>query len=303
VTASDPRAVLAEHYGLADTPAAQVVGDGVVRVGNVAVKILPDATVARREADLLAILGAPDPRYRVQQLVLSTQGLRCVEVDGGVAIVTHWHEGTKKPYTEITEPEWRALGTQLAALHERIERFSGYLPRASRSTFDLAAERAALVDHPKRDTPAIARYLDERLALLDRFGERGMRPAAGVEKPIHNDYNQHNYLFDGTLPPLVLDWEGAIAALREYEVVRCLNHLPLVAPTHASAFVEGYRSVRTLDRAALRWAVDRSLLEHAVKSWPLERGAADALAGSMDVVHALHDGVSELERFFGLEAT
>jgi hypothetical protein len=56
----------------------------------------------------------------------------------------------------------------------------------------------------------------------------------------------------------------------------------------------------------LRWAVDRCLLEHAIKSWPLEqwlagvRQAEQALSGSMEVLLALHAGVRELERFFGL---
>jgi len=90
--------------------------------------------------------------------------------------------------------------------------------------------------------------------------------------------------------------------------VRSLNHLPLVAPAHASAFVAGYRRRRPLDAEGLRWAIDRSLLEHAIKSWPLEHWLADvpgadaALAGSMEVLHALSGGTAELETFFGVEA-
>jgi len=296
-------AVLAEHYGIEVTDAPEVVGDGVVRLGELAVKILADENAVRRESDLLATLSVHDERYRVQELVPTTQGLRFVPLAKGAALATRWYAGRKKLYTEITSPEWGALGTELAALHLRLERYSGYLPRASRRTFVLADERAALVNHAARTDPKIASYLDARLELLDRFGERALRPAPGVERPIHNDYNQHNYLFDGRMPPIILDWEGAIAALREYEVVRCMNHLPLVAPAHASAFVDGYRSVIRLDTAALRWAVDRSLFEHAVKSWPLDNlpRTEQALAGSMDVVQTLRAGVTELERFYGVE--
>jgi len=134
----------------------------------------------------------------------------------------------------------------------------------------------------------------------------GLRSPPGPGQPIHNDDKQHNYLFDGTLPPAILDWEGAIAAQREYEVVRCLNHLPIVASAHATAFVAGYRERRPLELDGLRWAIDRSLLEHALKSWPLERwlaelrGAESALFGSIEVLHALHSGTAQIAAFFGV---
>jgi Ser/Thr protein kinase RdoA (MazF antagonist) len=195
----------------------------------------------------------------------------------------------------------------------RLTRFTGLLPRASELVVDLPAEREKIIEirgcvtsrKPARSAE-IRRYLDARLAFLDAYGERGATPPPGPEHAIHNDYNQYNYLFDGTLPPIIIDWEGAIAAPQAYEVVRCLNHLPLVAPTHATAFVSGYRSVRPLDRDTLRWAVDGCLLEHAIKCWPLEQWLAgashaeQALAGSIEVLLALQAGVQELERFFGL---
>jgi Ser/Thr protein kinase RdoA (MazF antagonist) len=314
-------AALAAHYDIAEATVLADVSDNVVQVatprGELAVKLFVPADVERadREAALLGALADRYGRYRVQTVVPTADGAAVARTPQGAVLVTHWLRGEKKLYTAITGDEWRSLGNELAELHTCLDAFTDPLPRASELVIDIGAERAAIeasrgrvaAKDPGR-AAAIGSYLDARLSLLHARGERGLRPPPGPERPIHNDYNQHNYLFDGVLPPIILDWEGAIAAPREYEVVRCLNHLPLVAPAHAAAFMDGYRSVRPLDRAALRWAVDRALLEHAIKSWPLERwlaglpGAERSLAGSSEVVHALHSGVDALERFFGVEA-
>ncbi len=315
-------APLAEHYAICAVTHLGEASENVVHVGSdageLAVKVFAaaDSETAGREAALLLALAPPDARYRVQTLVPTSGGELFAHTSDGAILVTRWHQAEKKAYTSIVEAEWRVLGSELAALHTRLDDFTGTLPRASEIVIDLDAERAAIEAARSRATakdparaPIFCRYLDARRSLLDARGARGLRAPTVPELPIHNDYNQHNYLFDGRLPPIILDWEGAIAAPREYEVVRCMNHLPLVAAAHASAFVSGYRSVRDLDPIGLRWAVDRSLLEHAVKSWPLERwlaglpGAERALAGSMEVLQALHDGVAALERFFGVEAS
>jgi Ser/Thr protein kinase RdoA (MazF antagonist) len=220
-------------------------------------------------------------------------------------VVTHWVNGRNKIFTGIIEPEWHALGAELAALHLRLDTFTTPLPRLTEQVVDVAAERARIGADRTR-APAYAHYLDARRDLLDRFAPAALAPPPVPERPIHNDYNQHNYLFDDTMPPTILDWEGAIAAPREYEVVRCMNHLPLVARPHASAFVTGYRSVRALDPASLRWAVDRAFIEHAIKSWPLDRllaglpGAEERLAGSVEVTLALHARIGELDAFYGV---
>jgi Ser/Thr protein kinase RdoA (MazF antagonist) len=312
--------VLEAHYGIASATVLCEPDGRVTRVsslrGQLAVKrfTADDVDLANREAGLLAVLAPADPRYRVQSLLQTGDAapLAFLEDDAAV-LVTHWCRGSMKVYTDIAEAEWHALGTELGALHMRLTMFTGSLPRASELVVDLTAEgekiagiRGRVASREPTRSAEIGRYLDARLALLDAYGERGATPPPGPEHPIHNDYNQYNYLFDDRLPPIILDWEGAIAAPQAYEVVRCLNHLPLVAPTHATAFVNGYRSVRPLDRDTLRWAVDRCLLEHAIKNWPLEQllagasHAEQALAGSMEVLLALHAGVPELERFFGL---
>lgn len=305
---------LSALYGV-DAHSLAEVTDNLARAstprGDFAVKMFAavDLERAEREAALLAHLAEEPDGYRVPILVRTVDGAACARVGDGALVVMVWRDGHNKPYTAISDAEWFALGNELAALHARLDAFPGSLPHAS--ALDLDAARTAIAasrDRARAKDPAradaIGRYVDARLALLDARGLRGLRPPPGAERPIHNDYNQHNYLFDGALPPVILDWEGAIAATREYEVVRCLNHLPLVAPAHATAFVAGYRARRALDREGLRWAIDRALLEHALKSWPLERWLADlpgaeaALTGSMEVLLALSAGTAQLAAFF-----
>lgn len=308
---------LSAHYGIEAT-AATTVSDNVVRVqaerGVLAIKTFTAAELERagRESALLAHLKGGIGPYRVPVLVETRDGEALARVGDGAIVVMQWCGGVKKMYTAIVEPEWLALGAALAAMHARLDDLPRALPRASpidlgiEYTAMLGSRERALEKDPERGG-AIARYLDARLAFLDACGERGLRPAPGAELPIHNDYNQHNYLFDGALPPVIIDWEAAICSLREYEVVRCLNHLPIVAPAHATAFLAGYRARRPLDRECLRWAVDRALLEHAIKSWPVERWLADlpgadaSLSGSMEVFAALSTHTAQLEAFFGVE--
>lgn len=289
---NDLNTLLADHYGIPSDARLVEIADGVYRCGDVVLKRNPSANA---EAEILVTLEG-GTGYRVQTLVRTTRGE--LSVAPGF-LVTRWEEGAQKTYVDITEPEWRALGAELAALHNRLDAHTGEVVRMPVRLLDLAQHRAFMADHKARENPLAARYIDAQLALLERVGERAMQPPPVPDGPIHNDYNQFNYLFDGTLPPIILDWEGAMIAPREYEVVRCLNHLPLVAPVHARAFVEGYLTRRPLDRAGLRWGIDRALFDHAIKIWPLDRPAM--LPRSMEVLTALSAGVAGLEAFFGVE--
>lgn len=252
---------------------------------------LAEVDRAEREAAILRHLASKHGKFRTQSLApSSTPG----------TLATRWLQGRKKSYIEITEAEWQALGATLAALHDALDDLPVTLPSLPpiARDLDVASARA-------RTTSAeIHRYLDARVALFERHAEPARRLPGIAGRPIHGDYNQHNYLFDEVLPPMVLDWDRALSAPREYEVVRCLNHLPLVAPANATAFVCGYREARELDPSALRWAVERTLVDHAMKSWPLERwldgaaGAETMLRGSMEVLLALRDGSDRLASFF-----
>ncbi len=150
------------------------------------------------------------------------------------------------------------------------------------------------------------RYVDLALRLLDRYypGSIDAFPADDPQHPIHNDYNQFNYLFTGTLPPLILDWEASIGAPREYELVRCLNHLPLEAPHLAEAFVQAYRRTRPVDPARIAWAVDAACLQHALKLWIVQGWLDDPsrfashLSGAVTMASAMVDARDRLVDFF-----
>lgn len=269
-------------------------------------KRFEDAADASREAALLDHLASTDPRYRVQSIVRADDGALLWPDH---VLVTRWVAGSYKPYTEITRDEWRSLGRELAALHERLDTFPGSLPRLSDALAarDLAAERGVLDELRVRAVaraPELAAHFDIRDRLLDACGASVM--PADPERPIHDDFNQFNYRFDGVLPPVILDWEGAIGAPREYEVVRSLNHLPLVAREIADAFLAGYRGERSLDPARLAWAVDATLVHHAVKRWTLERwlagtGAPDAaVLGNVDLMRALAGSRDALVAYYAM---
>jgi Ser/Thr protein kinase RdoA (MazF antagonist) len=298
VKSSEIEAIARAHGGAGEL---RPIGERVSRAGELALKLFGDPSRARLEAALLAHLDGADPRYRVQKLVAL--------VDRGEEslLLTRWEPGVFKPYEEISEHEWAQLGTELAALHLRLD--EGELPPmesfAERiRARDLTRERERLASE-RSDDVELRRHFAERLLLFD---ERAARCRAALpeapEKPIHNDFNQYNYLFNENMPPVILDWERAISAPREYEVVRCLNQLPLVAPAYARRFLDGYRAVRPLDPARLAWAVDAALTEHAVKQWPVERarrgdpGAAEFLRATIRMVSTLVAGRAQLDQFY-----
>ncbi|HUS64242.1 MAG TPA: phosphotransferase [Kofleriaceae bacterium] len=312
-----------DAYGLAPVEAPRVWAGRVLRVptatGDLAVKLFPAAEQhrARLEAALLAHLGAvSDPRYRVQTPLATSDGQPLFDGEDGLVLLTRWEPGAYKPYTEISADEWAALGRSLGALHARLDQAAGIALPARLSGIirgrDLDAERATLERHraaavakePAR-AEALSHYFDARRLLLDERAERcRAQLPADPERPIHNDYNQYNYLFRDAGPPLILDWERAIGAPREYEVVRCLNQLPLVAPELARRFIAGYLEARPLGAAQLVWAVDAALTEHAVKHWPIDAwlaGAPDAdarLAATLETVETVAAGRAALDWFF-----
>lgn len=287
--------------------------------GEIAIKVFPNGQLqrARLEQQLLAHLTAvPDPRYRVQAVVPTRSGEPLLIGEVETCLVTRWEPGEYKPFTLITADEWAGLGRSLGALHRRLDAASDLELPARLSELvrarDPAKERATLercralaVERDPADALALTRYFGQRAQLLDGCAARclGLLPEDD-ERPIHNDFNQYNYLFGVAGPPLILDWERAIGAPREYEVVRCLNQLPLIAPELARRFVAGYLEARPLRASALGWAVDAALTEHAVKHWPVELwlegapGARARLSATMEMVEALSAGRAQLDWFY-----
>ncbi|WP_454689258.1 phosphotransferase enzyme family protein [Achromobacter aloeverae] len=285
--------------------------------GDVAVKLYAEDQLARaaKEAALVAHLNAHgDPRFRVQSLVRTAAGAPLWTGPRARAMVTAWAPGRARTYDTYTPPEWAALGAGLAALHASLEHYQGPLPdtlRARLAAIDADEARRELAAAPRRapahaDRQALQAYADACLRLIDQHypGSLAAFPTDDPQHPIHNDYNQFNYLFGTTLPPLILDWEAAIGAPREYEVVRCLNHLPLEAPALAAEFVHAYARVRPLRVERVAWAVDAACLQHGLKRWMLQGWLSDParfathLQGAMRMVAAMAGARAELIDFF-----
>ena len=316
-------ALWADAYALGACDSPRRVGERLWRIksarGEVAVKQFAAAAsdAALHEALLLQRLAAPsDARYRVPTLLRTAAGEAMLTGPGGAVLLTRWEAGKFKRYDQCTAADWAALGRALAALHQRLENLA--LPdlvtlRATLRALDFAAERrtietdrAHLVRAAGIDRLRLHRYLDERLGLLEQCLHTCLEdfPDDDPQWPIHNDYNQYNYLFAAAAPPLILDWEAAIGAPREFEVVRCLNHLPLERPAMARMFLAGYLRERPLRAARLPWAVDSACLMHALKHWVLQgwlAGRSDsavALQGAMQIVSMLAAGREQLAEFF-----
>ncbi|MDY1547603.1 phosphotransferase enzyme family protein [Luteibacter sahnii] len=312
-----------ESYDLRPLDEGRRVTDRVVRwrtpSGDVAVKTYTGEHRARgrQEARLIAFLGTPaDPRFRVQSVVATRRGEPFADTEDASVLVTRWESGASRRYDAFTRREWSSLGSSLAALHRRLDEWTAPpvdTLSARLARIDIDAERArlqmpggALPDAPGLDAARVEDYLACCRDLLVRChpGAVGAFPAADPQRPIHNDYNQFNYLFDDTLPPVIIDWEASIGAPREFEVVRCLNHLPLQAPASAQAFIEGYLAVRSLRGAHMRWAVDVACLMHATKHWVLDgwldgrEGFAERLTGAMAMTALFAGGRDAMADFY-----
>ncbi|HEF5870828.1 TPA: phosphotransferase [Burkholderia cenocepacia] len=285
---------------------------------GVAVKLYGREHHARavKETAVLAHLETHgDTRFHVQRLERTTSGASLWSGQDSHAMLTRWEAGQFKTYDTFSRAEWAALGASLAALHLSLEQL--HLPsldtiRARLTSIDADAVRRGLRDALDRadasaaDTTNLRRYVDLALRMLDRYypGSIDALPADDPQHPIHNDYNQFNYLFTGTLPPLIVDWEASIGAPREYELVRCLNHLPLEAPHLAQAFVRAYRQVRPVNPAHLAWAVDAACLQHALKLWIVQGWLDDPsrfashLNGAVTMASAMVGARGHLVDFF-----
>jgi Ser/Thr protein kinase RdoA (MazF antagonist) len=316
---------LSTRYALAFHGEGQPVTGRVTRwrsdTGDVAVKAFAagDRVRGEWEAGVLAFLGngAARPDVHVQTPVPTRDGAPWADDGaGGCVLVTRWVTGHYRAYDTYAAQEWAALGRALGSLHACLDAMPGEAPEtlsARLGRIDPDRERARLAiagrplpSHPWIDAAWLAHYLAlcRAMLLACHAGALDAFPTDDPQRPIHNDYNQFNYLFGDTLPPTIIDWEASIGAPREFEVVRCLNHLPLQSPALARAFVHGYLERRVLRAGLMPWAVDVACLMHATKHWVLQGwldgrpGFDRRLLGAMDMVSLLARERARLAGFF-----
>ncbi|SAI73820.1 Phosphotransferase enzyme family [Bordetella ansorpii] len=317
-------AALCQAYGLTQNGVARRVSERVWRVptsaGDVAAKRYRAGQHERaaKEAALLEHLNAhADARFRVQSLMRTQCGDAVwTQGDGTAAMLTRWEAGQSRTYDTFTPEEWAALGASLAALHASLDTLDRLPAQDTLSSRLQALEAEALRQEldsapalapPGTDVARLRRYTEICLRLLDAHhaGSLAAFPMDDPQRPIHNDYNQFNYLFGDALPPLVLDWEASMGAPREYELVRCLNHLPLEAAQLARTFVHAYLRVRPLRPERMAWAVDAACLQHAAKRWMLQGWLADPrrfdtpLQGALRMVSMMDGARGQLIDFYG----
>lgn len=310
-------------YGLQVLGQARSVGLRVCRLptacGDVAIKLFAskEHAIASKEANLLAHLATQvDSRFRVQHLLSTMDGETLLATPENYALLTRWDAGTFKSYDRFSPDEWRSLGRSLAALHISLDTLQQPAVETLSSRLHaidvdderrrIAQDRARLPTNTSLDAQSLRDYLDTCLRMIDRYypGSIAGFPGDDPQHPIHNDYNQFNYLFGDSLPPLVLDWEASIGAPREFEVVRCLNHLPLVSPDFANLFIQAYLQVRPLHAERMAWAVDTASLMHALKHWLLHGWLDDPprfetrLQGALHIAAILADAREQLVDFF-----
>ncbi|MCX4240439.1 phosphotransferase enzyme family protein [Paraliomyxa miuraensis] len=285
--------------------------------GGFAIKVFgPEQRArARAEAALLRHLGTePLTDVGVQQRVPPSSGELLLALDERLVLVTRWQAGAHRSYQAIDADGWEGLGRAMAELHLRLDQ-APWLPlpslMADLRARNLEADRRLIDEHRRHveasgrpDAELVAQLLGDRSVLLDRHAERSQAtPPSADDRPIHNDYNVHNFLFHADGPPTILDWERSIFAPREFELCRCLGHLPLVAPSHAWALVEGYLQRRSLRPALVRWALDVAVSVHALKHWPVEQwlarepGSEERIPALAEIVRALAEQAAELEAF------
>jgi len=293
-----------------------------------------DLDRGRRESAILAHLAkqASCPAL-VPEVVHTAQGIPFSGSEAGLYVVTRWCPGRQVPWDELSTRDWRAIGRTLAVLHgglrdlvhvEIRESLAGRLRERS-----LADERRQILELQPRMAARLARdgegfaglfdLCDLRLAALDRAVEFGRsapvvdslaaRSMEEIEQPIHNDFNMYNLLIDES-DVVVVDWERSILAPPFYEVVRCLQHMPVVSPDEASAFLRGYLGARRAESGGgaepmdWRGCLGAQLEDLACKSWPSEALLAgddwgrEHSEGQAEILRALLSGWSECERFY-----
>ena len=282
---------------------SQHVHRAVDRQGRAfAFKHFRDTRTARLESQLLSQLAKATLTCEIQALVPCRNGEALAPTPLGPVLVSHWIDGIQVAYDQIDAQGWGVLGRALASLHRALARVGS---EEAESLSDLLRQRTHADERERiiRDREALAALgappaalalQDARIQLLDTHLDASLAAwPQGGEQLLHNDYNVHNYLFGHRGELYVIDWDRAVSGVREYEVIRCLNHLPLEAPALAESFLSGYQELAALDPQRVCWAFHTAMVSHACKHWPVELALTRA-PGAIERLESLEGMVRRL---------
>ena len=144
---------------------------------------------------------------------------------------------------------------------------------------DAIYSRLAHLEDVLRSTDVVEREwilhdIDTRRRWLTA-NPHGPGTCVGGTQVIHGDYQLTNVLFDGVAISAVVDWDRARVASPLMEVVRSLDHGLGLDREDTTAFLAGYRSVRSIADDDLAATVEYWTHQQARSLWALEQICID----------------------------
>jgi spectinomycin phosphotransferase len=200
-------------------------------------------------------------------------GAAAVAVDGFTLALYPMLDAAPGATAGLSPEQWRELGAALARVHATplTPELTGMVGRESfrPSRRELVPAIEALVAGAPRDRLAAelgAFWLARRdaiRALLGRADELGRRLAAERFPQVlcHADFHTYNVLVDAERRPWIVDWDEAVVAPRERDLMFVIGGigLGLVRPSDTASFLQGYGEApvdgRLLTYYRVAWAV------------------------------------------------
>ena len=196
-----------------------------------------------------------------------------VAVDGFTLALYPMLDATPGAAAGMSPEQWRELGTALARIHATplTPELTGMVGREPfrPSRRELVPEIEALLGGAPRDPVAAElagfwrAHRDAIHALIGRADELGRRLARERFPRVlcHADFHTFNVLVDADRRPWIVDWDEAIVAPRERDLMFVIGGIGhgLVLPRDTASFLDGYGDApvdgRLLTYYRVAWAV------------------------------------------------
>lgn len=201
--------------------------------------------------------------------VATRDGSRFVEVAGRYWSLLEWLPGEHADRSAFTPLQARPMGEMLAIIHSTFASLPHVPaePRSNKATATTVDRIDGLIRRietmpvlQSKDHRAHSWLTDQRAWLANRIDEH-VAPCDDAQV-IHGDYHDANLLYRGDEIAGVIDWDKAGTRSASEEVVRCVHLSFGLDGATSTAFLDGYRSRRSLsndqlDAAAARYGYER----------------------------------------------